>query len=100
MQPDREGVEEKGGDISPHVTPPPVSAPSATSTPVPAAQPAVFGNTDARPQYKQAALRGLHPSQSGSEDYPSSPARVKQRVVPPSTPAQGDLWDHLAERHR
>ena len=49
MQPDREGVEGMEGDISPPVTPPPVLTPSTISTPVPAAQPPVFGNTDIKP---------------------------------------------------
>ena len=71
--------------LSPPVTPPPVLAPSATSILVPAAQPAVFGSTDARPQYRQAALRGLQHFQSGSGDHPTFPAREKQRILPPST---------------
>ena len=53
---------------------------------------------DARPQYRQAARSGLQQSQSGS-GTPSSPAREKQRMLPPSTPAQGDLRDHLVGRH-
>ena len=69
--------------LSPHVNPPPVSAPLATSTPVPAVQSANFGSTDARPQYRQAALaRSLQHSQSGAEDHPSSPVREKQKEAP------------------
>ena len=85
--------------LSPYVAPPPVSAPLATSMPVPAAQPAVFSSTDARPQYRQAALRGLQPPQSGAEEHPSSPAREKQRKLPPSKPGQGDLRDRLSRGH-
>ena len=85
--------------LSPHPIPPPLSAPPRTSTSVPAEQQIIFRNTDARPQYRQAALRGLQTSQSGSGDCPSSPARVKERVGPPSTSAQGDLRDHLTESH-
>ena len=61
-----------------------VSAPSATSNPVPAAQ----------------ALRGLQKSQSGSGMHPSSPDREKQRILPPSTLVQGYLRDCLSGRHR
>merc|ERR1711867_67909 len=86
--------------LSPHITPPPASAPPATSTPVPAVQSAVFPYMDCRPQYRQVVLRGLQSSQSGSGDHPSSPAREKQRMLPPSTPAQDDLQDHLAGRHQ
>ena len=43
-------------------------------------------------------FRGLQSSQSGSGDHPSSPARKKQRMLPPSIPGQGDLWDHLCGR--
>ena len=82
--------------LSPHPIPPPVSALPRTSTPVPAEQPIVFRNTDARPQYRQAALGGLQ--QSGSGDRPPSPVRVKPRADPPSTPAQGDLQDRLVGR--
>ena len=79
--------------FSPHPIPPPVSALPRTFTPVPAEQP-VFCNTDARPQYRDAALRGQQ--QSGSGDRPLSPTRVKPRVDPPSTPVQGDLRDRLS----
>ena len=84
--------------LSPHVAPPPVSAPSATSSPVPAAHPAVFISTDTRPQYRQAALRSLQSFQSGSEELPSSPVRKK---LPTSIPGQqGDLQDRLSRRHQ
>ena len=80
--------------LCPHPIPHPVSAPPRTSTPVPAEQQGVFGSMDARPQYRQAALRGQQ--QSGSGNRPHSPVRVKPRVDPPSTPVQGDLQDHLS----
>ena len=80
--------------LSPHPIPP-VSATPRTSTPVPAEQP-VFPYTYSRPQYRKAALRGLQQSQSGFGDHPHSPARVKPRADPPSTPVQGDLWDRLS----
>ena len=54
---------------------------------------------DARPQYRQAARSGLQQSQSGS-GTPSSPAREKQRMLPPSTLAPVDLQDHIVGRHR
>ena len=82
--------------LSLHPIPPTVSAPPRTSTPVPAEQPIVFCNMDARPQYREAALRGLQ--QSGSGDRPHFPVRVKPRVDPPSTPAHRDLLDHLVGR--
>ena len=85
--------------LSPHVNPPPVSAPS-TSMSVPAVQSAVFGSTDARPQYRQAALaRSLQHQQSGAVEQPSSPVREKQRKLPPSKPGQGDLQDRLSRGH-
>ena len=97
MQPDREGVEGMGGYISPPVTPPPVSTPSAISTPVPAVQPPVFGNTDSKPQYRQDVLRGLRSSQSGS-GTPSSPHREMHRMLPPSTPVRVSFrFAHLSD---
>ena len=84
--------------LSPHPIPP-VSATPRTSTPVPAEQP-VFPYTYSRPQYRKAALRGLQQSQSGFGDHPHSPARVKPRADPPSTPAQGDLLDRLVWRQQ
>ena len=83
--------------LSPHVTPPPYSEPSTTSTPAPAASPVIYGGLDIR--HKQEALRQLQSSKSGSKELPCSPAREKQRKLPSSNSGQQDLWDHLSWRH-
>ena len=44
-------------------------------------------------------LRSLQSYQSGAEEHPSSPAREKQKKLPPSKPCQGDLWDRLSRGH-
>ena len=78
------GIGRKVQDLSPHIIPSPVLAPSATSKTVPAAQ----------------ARRGLQKSKSGSGTHSSSPDREKHRMLPPSTRAQSDLWAGLSGRHQ
>ena len=74
------GIGRKIQGLSHHIIPPPVSAPSATSKTVPAAQ----------------VRRGLQKSKSGSGTHQSSPDREKHRMLPPSTTAQTNLWVHLS----
>ena len=78
------GIGRKVQDLSPHIIPSPVLAPSATSKTVPAAQ----------------ARRGLQKSKSGSGTHSSSPDREKHRMLPPSTPAQSDLRVCLSGTHQ
>ena len=73
--------------LSPHPTPPPVSVPPRTSTPVPAERQAVFRDMDIRPQYREASRRGLQ--QSGSGDCPCSQDRVNPRRVFPALQFKG-----------
>ena len=51
--------------LSPHPTPPPVSAPPRPPTSVCTARQIVFHSLGARPQYREASLRGLQQSGSG-----------------------------------
>ena len=78
------GAGRKTQGLSPHIIPPPVPAPSATSKTVPAVQ----------------AHRGLQKSKSGSGKHSSSPNWEKHRMLPPSTPAQSDLRVCLSGRHQ
>ena len=78
------GIGRKIQGLSPHIIPSPVSAPSATSKTVPAAQ----------------ARRGLQKSKPGSGKHSSSSDWAKPRMLPPSTLAQRDLRVCLSGRHQ
>ena len=78
----------------PSVSVPPKRPPTSVST----ARNIVFHYMDARPEYKEASLRGLQ--QSGLSDRPRFPPRVKPRTGPPRTPVKGDLRAHLTKRQQ